>query len=117
MLDIARDKKIQKNPTKKQKERKTTNEKKSSNNSKYVFAFTFLYRIRKATDVKSLRINCWEINQVTSKCQIDILNKTCKKKGLKQKKEHHRLILHIQNGLGTKFQLKLTILNFWTTLT
>ena len=26
-------------------------------------------------------------------------------------------ILYIQNSLGTKFQLKLTILNFWTKLT
>ena len=34
---------------------------------------------------KSLRINYWEINQVTSKCQIDILDETSKK-DLKQKK-------------------------------
>ena len=26
---------------------------------------------RKATDFKSLRVNCWEINMVTSKCQMD----------------------------------------------
>ena len=36
---------------------------------------------------------------------MDFLEKTWKK-GLKQKKEHHQ-ILHIQNSLGTKFQLKL----------
>ena len=35
-------------------------------------------------------------------------------KYLKQKSEHRHRILHIQNGLDTKFQLKLTILNFWT---
>ena len=28
--------------------------------------------------------------------------------------EHHHRILHNLNRLGTKFQLKLTILNFWT---
>ena len=26
-------------------------------------------KTRKATGFKSLRVNCWEINQVTSKCQ------------------------------------------------
>ena len=34
------------------------------------------------------------------------------KKGLNRKSERHRQILHIQNTLGTKFQLKLTFLNF-----
>ena len=38
---------------------------------------------------------------------------TCKKRS-KTEKEHHQRILHIQNSLGTKFQLKLTILIFWT---
>ena len=33
------------------------------------------------------------------------------------KSEHHHLILHIRNGQGTKFQLKLTILNFWIKFT
>ena len=32
---------------------------------------------------------------------------------LKQKSEHHHWILHIRIRLGTKFQLKLTILNFF----
>ena len=31
-------------------------------------------------------------------------------------REHHHQILHIQNSLGIKFQLKLTILNVWTKL-
>ena len=35
-------------------------------------------------------------------------------KGLKQ--YHHR-IFRIQNGLGTKFQIKPTILNYWIKLT
>ena len=39
---------------------------------------SFKDETRKATGFKSLRINCWEINQVTSKCQISFLNKTCK---------------------------------------
>ena len=34
-----------------------------------------------------------------------------------EKSEHHHLILHIRIGLGTKFQLKLTILFFWTKFT
>ena len=34
------------------------------------------------------------------------------KKGLNRKSERHHQILHIQNTLGTKFQLKLTFLNF-----
>ena len=39
------------------------------------------------------------------------------KKGPKQKSDHHHRILHIQNCLAIKFQLKLNILNFWTKLT
>ena len=37
-------------------------------------------------------------------------------KYLKQKIEHRHRILHIQieHSLDTKFQLKFTILNFWT---
>ena len=34
------------------------------------------------------------------------------KKGLNRKSERHYQILHIENTLGTKFQLKLTFLNF-----
>ena len=38
-------------------------------------------------------------------------------KGLKQKSKHHHRILDIRNSISTKFQLILTILNFWTKLT
>ena len=31
-----------------------------------------------------------------------------------RKSEHHRRILRISVSLGTKFQLKLTVLSFWT---
>ena len=55
-------------------------------------------------------ITCWEINQVTSICQMDFLDNTCKK-DLKQKKGHR--ILHSQISLGSKFQLQHTILIFW----
>ena len=58
------------------------------------------------------RQNYWEINQVTSKCQIDFWAKLAKK----SKIEHHDNILHIQISIGTKFDLKLTLLNFWTKL-
>ena len=57
---------------------------------------------RNATGFKSLRVNCWEINQVTPKCS----DKTCKK-CLKQKSEHHHWILNIWIILGTKFQQKI----------
>ena len=48
---------------------------------------------------------------------MNFLDKTCKIKSKTEKSEHHHRILHIENSLGTKFQLKLTILNFWTKLT
>ena len=68
---------------------------------------------RKATGFKSLQLNCWEINQVTSKSQTDFLTKLTTK-ALNRKSEHHHKILHIQISLDTKFRLKFTILNFWT---
>ena len=34
-----------------------------------------------------------------------------------RKKDHDHRILHIRNSLVNKFQLKLTISNFWTKLT
>ena len=34
---------------------------------------------RKGTGLKSLLLNCWKINQATSKCQIEFLDKTCEK--------------------------------------
>ena len=37
------------------------------------------FRTRKATGFKSLRLNYWEINQATSKCQIDFWTKLAKK--------------------------------------
>ena len=48
---------------------------------------------------------------------MEILDKTGKKKGLKQKSDHHHRILHTGNSLGIKFQHKLEILNVWTKLT
>ena len=43
---------------------------------------------------------------------MDFLVKTCTKRS-----KHHHRNLHIRNSLGTKFQLEMTILNFWTKLT
>ena len=37
-----------------------------------------LIKTRKATGFKSVRLNCWEINQVTSICQIDFWRKLAK---------------------------------------
>ena len=71
---------------------------------------------RKTTGFKFLRVNC-QINQITSESQMDFLGRTCKKKGPKVPSVYYRRILYIQNSLGTKFQLKLAILNFWTKLT
>ena len=45
------------------------------------------------------------------------LNKTCTKWSKAKKKENHHRVLQIRNSLGTKFQFKLIILNFWTKLT
>ena len=72
---------------------------------------------RKSTGFKSLQVNCWEINQVKSKCQMDTLDKSCETGQTKKKNEHQHQILHIRIGPGTKFQLKLTILTFQTKLT
>ena len=71
---------------------------------------------RKATGFKSLRVNCWKINQAKLKCQMDyklaILNFWTKltqkgyfrsKKEKKKKNENHDLVLHIQISLGFKF--------------
>ena len=35
---------------------------------------------RKTTVFKCLRVNCWDINQETSKCQTDFLGKSCKER-------------------------------------
>ena len=118
-----------------------------------ILYFLFKTQTRKATGFKSLRGNYWEINQVTSKWQINISDKICKKgsktvkvsitiefyifklvlnfsfnkkfwlfwnkftkKGyfrLKTKIKLHHSIFHIWISLGTKFHLKLPILNFW----
>ena len=40
-------------------------------------------------------------------------DKACKKKS---KTEHRHRILYFRNKVGAKFQLKLTILNFWAKL-
>ena len=40
---------------------------------------------RKATGFNSLRVNCWEINQVTSKCKMDYFDKACKKRSKTEK--------------------------------
>ena len=47
---------------------------------------------------------------------MNFLEKTCKK-GLKQKSEHYHQVFSILNSLNTKFQPKMTSLNFWTKLT
>ena len=78
----------------------------------YILATSYIQK-RKVTGFKSLRINFWEINQVTSKW---FFGQNLQKRSKTKKKEHHHRISHIQNSLGTKFQLKLTILDFWTKL-
>ena len=66
---------------------------------------------KKATGFKSLRVSCCEIYQVILTCQMDILDKICKKR-YKTEKFHHHRISHIQNRLGIKLQGKLQILSF-----
>ena len=46
---------------------------------------------------------------------MDFFDKTCKE--MSKTEENYRQILHIRNSLGIKFQVKLTILNYWTKLT
>ena len=59
---------------------------------------------RKAAGFKSLPINCWESNQVTSKCP-SFWTKLAKKT--------ITIKFYILEILGNKFQLKLTTLHFW----
>ena len=50
---------------------------------------------------------------------FDFLDQICQKRvfPIKNKKtEHHHWILHVRISVGTKFQLKVTILMFWTEL-
>ena len=47
---------------------------------------------------------------------MEFLGKTCKIRSKTVKSEHDHQILDIQNILGVKFQLGLTILKFWTKL-
>ena len=59
---------------------------------------------RKSTGLKSLRVNCWEINHVTSNYQMDILDKTCK---IRYKTEKVNIPSSwYQISLGTKFHFK-----------
>ena len=64
-----------------------------------------LYEIRKATGCKSLRLNYWEINQATTKCQTDFWTKLAKKV-YNRKSEHCYKIIYIQISLATKFRIK-----------
>ena len=42
--------------------------------------YTCSFIIRKDTWFKSLRVNCWDIKEVTSKCQVNFLQKTFKQR-------------------------------------
>ena len=53
------------------------------------------YGTRKTTGFKFLRVNCREINQVTSKYQIAFLDNTSKKRSKIRKSEHQHRTLHI----------------------
>ena len=58
-------------------------------------AFLNLKWIRKATDLKSLRVNYWKIIQVISKSQMDILEKTWRSKVRKVKTTTELCILDL----------------------
>ena len=77
--------------------------------------YCFLKTIRKGTGLKSLRENCWEIYQVSPKCQIIFLGQKLqnRSKNEKKKKKNHHQILHIPISLDSKFQVKQMILTFW----
>ena len=74
---------------------------------------SFLIQIKKVTGFKSLRINYWEINQLTSKYQMNFLGKTYKKV---HKKETSPPKFTYSTYSRDQFQLKLTIFIFWTKL-
>ena len=41
--------------------------------------------LRKASDFKSLQVNCWKIKQAASKYKMEYLDKTCKKRSKTEK--------------------------------
>ena len=48
-------------------------------NNAYSLYLNIENKIKKPlASLDSLRVNCWEIDQVISKCQIDFLSKTCR---------------------------------------
>ena len=46
---------------------------------------TYFIITGKVTGLKSLRLNYREINQITSKCQMDFFDKTCKNRSKPEK--------------------------------
>ena len=61
-------------------------------------------KTRKATGFKSLRVNSWEIDQVTSKWQKDFLDKTCRPK--KEKVNSTTELYLFELGYVKNFNLK-----------
>ena len=59
-------------------------------------------KTRKATGFKSLPVNCWDINQVTLKCQ-QIFWIHLQEKVSNRKSERNHQTLHIWEGPGTTF--------------
>ena len=47
----------------------------------------------------------------------EVFGQNLQNKVERRKSEQNHQILHIQNSLGTKFQVKVTIMNFWIKLT
>ena len=86
----------------------------TSNTIKYWFLehfVTFIIYIsalytatRKATGFKSVRVNCWVINQNKISKSKWMFWINLQKRSTNKKKEHHHWILHIRNSLGTKFK-------------
>ena len=50
-----------------------------------IYLNMFYKETRKVTGFRFLWVSCWEINQVTSKCQKDVLDKTCWKRSKTEK--------------------------------
>ena len=81
-------------------------------------AYFSVYSRKVAWTIIALRLPLFTRNGVSGiKQKSDFLDEICPKRVFSvqsRKSEQHHWILHIRISLGTKFQLKVTILIFWT---
>ena len=71
--------------------------------------FEFYPLTRKASGFKSLRLNFWDINQATSKCQSDFWTKLAKESKIEKMNITIKFCIFKLVYLGTKFCLNLSL--------